>query len=58
MTLMTTKKINTQTKYIFAIYHKGIQVADSQPVVNWSQGEKSEIINHIKTKLKDQNKQH
>lgn len=55
---MTTKQINTQTKYIFTIYHKGIQVADSQPVVNWSQGEKSEIINHIKTKLKDQNKQH
>lgn len=38
---MTTKQINTQTKYIFAIFHKGIQVADSQPVVIEVKGKKA-----------------
>lgn len=32
MTLMTTKKINIQTKYMFGIFHNGILVADIYPV--------------------------
>lgn len=46
---MTTNQVNIQTKYSFGIFHKGILVANTQPVNIEAKEKKNYKIHPLKT---------